>query len=301
MRSAQFSLGLSLALLAVVGCTKQDSSGSLEDLVSSTGEPKAFRTSCNTVFKGKEENPIDAGDAKRAVATVVGPNLISLATKNGPLLVKLHGLDVPKDTAAKAAAEAWLGTLVSEGDVYFYPAEPDCTAILDDGTEGAVGAVFSGKGRSFAETLLKKGLGNPTTDVCQGKLISSCYNALNEQVTPTPTPVAASASGVGSAAGFMLWKPISASTGKLAVHSLPYGTNVVVDGETGRNQGGGNGYGSLARFKKAGCSYGKNVKLQLELSDGSNYMFGTKDYAVIPDGCQRWLVDKNGKASINKK
>lgn len=299
--SAISSLCISACIVFVAGCTKPDSgSDSSGTPDTSNAAIKSFRTSCNTIFKGQEENPISAKDAKKVQVTVVGPNLLSMKQKKGTQLIKLHGLDVPYQTETQTKAEALLKTLSAEGDAYFYPAEPDCTVTLDDGTEGAVGALFSAKGKSFSETLLKNGLGQPTSDVCGGSKISSCYRALAEEAAPTPTPYP-QVQGPAQAAGFMLWKPVAASDGRLAIHSVPYGSTVVVEGEQGRNQGAGNGYGSLARFKKPGCSYGRSVRVELLLSDGTNYMFGDNDFAVVPDGCRRWLIDKNGNAKADSK
>lgn len=287
--------------LVAVGCTKPDSG---EDDTDSPEKPtvtlSSFRTSCGTIFKGQEENPISAKDGKRGTATVVGPNLLSMSGKKGSQLIKLHGLDVPYSKETREKAEAWLNSLVAEGEVYFYQAEPDCTVTLDDGTEGAVGALFSAKGKSFSESLLKKGFGQPTTDVCLGSRLASCYRALAEEAAPTPTPYP-EFQGPSRAAGFILWKPVSDSDGRLAVHSVPYGTTVVVEGQKGRNQGAGNGYGSLARFSKPGCGYGQSVRLELVLSDGTNHMFGDNDFAVIPDGCKRWLIDQNGNVKADSK
>jgi len=295
---ASWRLVLALAVASISGCTKPDSG---EEDLPDVGNLKQFRTSCGTIFEGEEENPIEVKGATRAAATVAGPNLLSLALKRGPMLVKLHGVEAPEDSQARSAAQEWMRSLVAEGEVYFYIAEPDCTAVLDDGTQGAVGAVFSAKGRSFSEGLLKKGLGVPRTDVCQGSKLASCYRALVEQAA-TPTPVATPVpNGPATARGFILWKPVSDKDGRLAVHSEPYGTRVIVKGETGRNEGGGNGYGSLARFRSSGCGYGRNVRLELVLSDGSKHKFGNQEFATIPDGCQRWTVDPKGKAAINIK
>lgn len=306
-RSALLFVCISSSLLFGIGCTKEDSGESSSPSKSDTPAPSqsqsSFRTSCGTVFEGQQENPIDAKPGKRGSVSVLGPNLVSISLKKGSQLVKIHGLDVPFQSATQARAEAILNELAAEGDAYFYPAEPDCSATLDDGRQGMIGALFSANGKSFAETLLKKGLGQPTTDVCRGSLIASCYRALAEDAAPvaTPTPEVPIPQGPSKPAGFILWKPVSDVNGRLAVHSAPYGTTVVVRGERGRNAGGGNGYGSLARFSKAGCGYGKNVRVELLLSDGSNFMFGDKDYAVIPDGCKRWTIDQKGKAAINKK
>jgi hypothetical protein len=37
------------------------------------------------------------------------------------------------------------------------------------------------------------------------------------------------------------------------------------------------------------------------MNDGSNFMFGDQPFAVIPDGCSRWVIDTKGKAKPNKK
>jgi hypothetical protein len=217
-------------------------------------------------------------------------------------LIKLHGIDVPALGSQRAVAEQVIASLSLQGDGYFYAAEPDCSINLEDGTQGIVGHLFSANGKSFAEELIKKNAAVVTTDVCQGFKVSPCYRALAEQsIPPTPTIEIPDYEGPAQAKGFILWKPVSDSDGRLAVHSVPYGTSVRVEGETGRNQGGGNGYGSLARFRKAGCSYGKNVKLELILSGGEKHTFKDKTFAIIPDGCQRWLISSNGTAKPDKK
>lgn len=307
-RSAMILLLISSSIVALAsGCTKEDSGGDDTDNSNSTNNsvaaPTNLRTSCGTVFEGQLVNPAKPKEAKRGSLRYVGPNLVAIKTKKGEQLVKLHGLDVPTSEQQKAGAEKLLTKLSAEGDGYFYIAEPDCTVILDDGTEGAVGHLFSAKGKSFSEQLIKSGNAQVASDVCQGSLISSCYRALEEESAP-PTPTAAPEpdfSGPANAKGFILWKPVSDSNGKLAVHSVPYGSSIRVAGETGRNQGGGNGYGSLARFSKAGCSYGKNVKLELILGDGTTFDFGSKGYATIPDGCKRYLIDKKGVAKLDNK
>jgi hypothetical protein len=308
-RSALFSVILAGSVLLAAGCTKEDSGedaggdGNSGNPGSSNVTLDEFRTSCGTVFKGRLENPVSADDARRGTVRVVGPNLIAMKNKRGEELIKLHGIDVPFSSEKRSQAEALLESLSGEGEVYFYPAEPDCTVTLEDGTEGIVGHVFSAKGKSFAETLLKRGFGETSTDVCGGTLVSSCYRALEEEGQPTPTPTPEPEfEGPSTPAGFILWKPVSDSDGRLAVHSVPFGTSVIVEGERGRNFGPGNGYGSLARFRKSGCGYGRNVRIKLISSNGTAFVFKNgEDSAVIPDGCQRWVVGTDGKAKPNKK
>ncbi len=297
----------SCTLLFAVGCTKEDSGENSPG--SGQGEPQgseitvsSFRTSCGTVYKGELANPVEADDGERREVRVVGPNVLAMKMKRGEQFIKLHGLDVPYLPAKREAALELLSSLSAEGEVYFYPAEPECTVPMEEGSEAVVGHVFSAKGKSFAEQLIKSGNAQTSTDVCQGSLVSSCYRALEEEAEPieTPTPEP-EYEGPSVAPGFLLWKPVSDSDGRLAVHTVPYGTSVRVESELGRNQGPGNGFGSLARFRRAGCGYGRRVKLTLILSDGTKHMFGDKPFAIIPDGCKRWLVDPKGVAKPNKK
>lgn len=296
------------SLLLLVGCTKEDSpdsggsSGSNGSSGNSTPSQPTLRTSCGTVFKGELVNPPNPKDASRGSLTYIGPNLVLMKTKKREQLIKLHAIDVPATGSQRAVAQEVISSLSLKGDGYFYPAEPDCSINLDDGTQGIVGHLFSADGKSFAEELIKKNASVVTTDVCQGFKVSPCYRALAEQsVPPTPTIAIPEYEGPSTPAGFILWKPVSDSDGRLAVHSVPYGTSVRVEGETGRNQGAGNGYGSLARFRKPGCGYGKNVKVELILSGGEKHTFKDKTFAVIPDGCLRWVISSNGTAKRDNK
>lgn len=81
----------------------------------------------------------------------------------------------------------------------------------------------------------------------------------------------------GFPVGF-LWKPISDSTGKLAIH-LPVGSAgpISVNGETGAYGGYGNGNRYLGRFSKPGSAYGMNVPVSYPGLSG-----------IIPDGSKRW-------------
>lgn len=294
-------------LVLTTGCTKEDSGRDDANEPTTTSisasAPTNLRTSCGTVFNGELINPVKPKEAKRGAIRYVGPNLVAMKTKKGEQLIKLHGLDAPASEEKRTGAKELLTKLSAEGEGYFFIAEPDCIVMLDDGTEGAVGHVFSAKGKSFAEQLIKSSDAEVASDVCQGSLISSCYRALEEEsAPPTPTSIPEpDYSGPANAKGFILWKPLSDNDGRLAVHSVPYGASVRVAGETGRDQGPGNGYGSLARFKRAGCNYGKKVKLELLLSDGTTFQFGAKPYATIPDGCKRYLINKNGVATPDKK
>ena len=297
-------LAISISSTLLVGCTQEDNGDSQSDAPESgsgeSSEIRSLRTSCGTVFNGEVINPANPGDAKRGSVRVLGANLLGFKTKRGEQLIKLHGVDSPSDPDRVGRAEEVLSELSAEGDAYFFLAEPECVIESQNGNEGAIGHLFSAKGKSFGEQVIRSGAAETSLDACRGSLISSCYRALEEEAAPTPTPYPEFL-GPPTAKGFILWKPVSDSDGRLAIHSVPYGTSVRVESEMGRNQGPGNGYGSLARFRKSGCSYGSRVKIQLILSDGTKHMFGKNDYAVVPNGCSRWLIAPNGVAKPDSK
>jgi hypothetical protein len=299
------NLLIPLALICqLCGCTEgssgnsDSSSGDAPDTEESSA---GFRTECGTVQGAQVYNPVEPSDGDRAQARVLGPNLVAIKRKRLEEFVKLHGLDVPGSIEQRNGAEALLERLSAEGDVYFYHTNKTCVTDLDDGTVGLIGQLFSASGKSFSEELIKAGFADVGTDICNGELIGPCYRALlEESITPTPTPEP-EFEGPSTPAGFILWKPVSDSDGRLAIHSVPYGTTVIVNGETGANRGPGNGYGSLARFRKNGCGYGRKPRVELIMSDGTKFMFGDKEFATVPDGCQRWVIDPKGNAKPNKK
>ncbi len=299
------SILCSTNLLFAAGCTKEDSGDSSDSSSSgsstATTTASSFRTTCGSVYEGRYTNPISRKEGTQAQLRYVGPNLLSMKTKKGEKLVKIHGLGVPIESTKVQGARSVLTSLMAEGEGYVYMAEPDCSTVLEDGQEGIVAHVFSATGRSIAETLLKRGYAQPELDVCQGSLVSSCYRTLAEESAPTPVPTpSVPVFGAGGDVGDFLWKPISDSDGRLAIHTAPWGTSVRVNGETGRNQGGGNGFGSLARFRRPGCSYGRNVKVVVTDSAGSPLLYNNQPYITIPDGCKRYRF-KNGKLSSEVK
>jgi hypothetical protein len=262
--------------LLLIGCTKEDSGDGGAENGTTSG---SFRTSCGTVSNGDLQNPVDPSDGIKGQIRYIGPNLVSLTLATGEQLIKLHGLDTPYQEWQKSGAETLIQSLISEGEGYFFAAGSDCPAILNDGGRGVLGQVFSATGKSFSESLIKRGYANPSYDSCGGDLISSCYSALEEE---TSNEIA------GDLEAF-LWKPVSDSNGKLAIHTSPYDTVVIVNGEQGANQGAGNGYGSLARFGKPGCAYGA-ATVRVVNEKGAAYLFNGKPEIKIPDGCSRWKM-----------
>ncbi len=280
---------IALSIVNVFGlaaCTK-DSTDSNSSTSTTTGE---LRTDCGTVFNGKIANPPKTSKAQVGPVRFIGANLVSMKLRDGEQLIKLHGLGVPYEDYKSSGAKTVINDLASEGDALFYIATEDCAVTLSDGGKGVIGQVFSAKGKSFSETLIKKGYAQVSSDSCQGSLISQCYSDLQDQTAQT----------IAGELTEFLWKPASDSNGKLAVHTGPYDTNVIVNGETGSNQGGGNGFGSLARFSKPGCSYGANVRVQVLSQTGAAYFYKGQPFITIPNGCQRYAI-KGGTLAPDSK
>ena len=275
-----------LNVLSLTGCTKESDDNN-SSAPATAGE---LSTDCGTVFNGQLTNPPKASKAQVGPVRFIGANLVSMKLKDGEQLIKLHGLGAPYEDYKTSGARTVINELAAEGDALFFIATPDCSVTLNDGGTGVIGHVFSAKGKSFSETLIKKGYAQVSSDTCQGSLISACYSALEDQTSQT----------IAGELTEFLWKPASDSTGKLAVHSGPYGATVIVNGETGTNQGGGNGFGSLARFNKPGCAYGANVKVKVVNESGAAYLYQGQPFVTIPNGCQRYKI-KGGTLAPDKK
>jgi hypothetical protein len=283
----KFLLSIStLACLALLsGCTQPG-----EDTGTAPGKggkdgPKlsgAFATNCGTVINGKLKNPASASDGFKSAIKVLGANLVSVTLPTGPLLVKLHALGAPGSSKAASAMSA-LEALAAAEDGIFIPADTECNASLGSNSQGAFGQVFTASGKSYSEILIERGLSEVSSDTCGGELIASCYRGLEDEASKK----------IAGEIGRLLWKPVSDSTSKLAVHTGPSGVTVKVSGEEGMRQGGGNGYGDLARFSKPGCGYGANVQVQVFNSEGAAYTFNGSTTITIPNGCQRYCIEGN--------
>lgn len=278
MKSSAYKLALILAITCTAACTQpgeenQKSAGGGGAAIPSG----AFSTNCGTVVNGKLRNPPSPSDGFKSPVKVLGPNLLSINLPTGPLMVKLHNLGAPSNNAKASAAMRTLEDLATGEEGIFIPADSECSSALGSKTSGALGQVFTASGRSYSEALIARGQSQVSTDPCGGSLLKTCYEALEEDT----------AEKVAGEIGKLLWKPVSDSTGKLAVHSAPYGASVKVNGELGVDQGAGNGYGSLARFSKPGCAYGNNVQVQVFNSKGAAYTFNGATTITIPSGCSR--------------
>jgi len=281
------SLSLVLSLIVTAGCVKKEEEYSNSgETTPSQSATKPFETDCGTVIDASLKNPVDPKRGVRGRVTVAGPNLLVMSpTTGGPILIKFHALGVPYNQAIQNGAKRTLQELAKE-EAVFFPASKLCTTTIETST-GMIGQVFTASGKSYSETLINQGYGRVEGDGCDASLISSCYSALQEE---------AARNFAGEVEAF-LWKPISDSNGKLAIHSTPADTVVTVNGETGQDFGGGNGYANLTRFSKPGCSYGKNVTVKLTNSSGAPYRVNGQTTITIPDGCQRYCL-KNGALAL---
>lgn len=287
------TLLLTTLLLIASSCTKPGEDSGSDPSPGGNGGAKAsgaFATNCGTVVGGKVKNPASGDDGFRSPIKVLGPNLLSVTLPTGPLMVKLHGLGSPGNNSKAEAARSALEGLAAAEEGIFIPADSECTASLGNGNQGAFGQVFTASGKSYSEILIERGLSQVSSDPCGGDLISSCYRDLEEETSKK----------IAGEIGRLLWKPISDSTGKLAVHTGPANATVRVSSEEGLRQGGGNGYGDLSRFSKPGCSYGANVKLQVFNSEGAAYTFNGSTTITIPNGCQRYCLEGSSLVACTK-
>jgi len=260
------------------GCTKDQSGSSSSS--SSTTSSTSFQTDCGTVINNKLKNPVKPQDGTKGTVTVAGPNLLMMTTTDSKkFLIKLQSIGVPYGDAEQTGAMNLLKDL-AQGDAYFFSAASNCSAQVASGATGFLGQVFTANGKSYSESLLNAAYARVDSDPCGGDLLTSCYNAIEDTATSQTA---------GELEAF-LWKPVSDSNGKLAIHSSPSDTLVVIGGETGKVQGGGNGYAQLARFSKPGCGYGSNVRVQVTNSDGVPYRINGKDYLTVPNGCGRYCL-----------
>jgi len=281
IRSRIHSLLLASTLAFSVGCTKDSSDDG------TSNEDGSFKTSCGTVYKGSLENPIDKGDAKKGTVTVLGSNLLLFKSSSQTNLVKLQNIGAQGQEAKAKASMNKLSSLAAQGEVYYYQATKDCEAEVESGASGQIGQIFSANGANFSETLINAGLAKLDTDQCDGSLLSSCYNALEDQAQQT----------IAAELTQFLWKPVSDSNGKLAVHVGPYDTKVFVNGIEGSMQGSGNGYGDLARFPQPGCAYGAATVKVVDAKTGAAYTFNGSDTINIPNGCNRYCI-KEGSLQV---
>lgn len=243
---------------------------------------KEFDLACGVVSGGQEvRDPVTSDEGIPVyVRDVLSANLVVVEVTNddgtrGEILVRLHGVKDSPATKRNAAINR-LNSL-SGGQAYLYKAADSCDITVAGGGSGIAGALVNNAGVSFAEDIIRAGLADPeTADVCGGELIGACLASIAGSTPQT----------AGELDSF-LWKPTSDSNGNLAIHTGPYNTDVYVNGEKGVNQGAGNGYGSLARFSKPGCSY-PSPRIQVyNGSSGLPYSVNGRTTLTVSSPCSR--------------
>lgn len=263
-----------LSLITVItGCT----ASTTEDESGAGGSGEAT-SNCGVVINGEIYKTVDLEDGIPVYVRYdgLGSNQVIVELSDGSLqLVKLPGVGEVEPTRQDAARSA-LSSLAGQGN-YFYPAGDDCTVAVSGGGLGTVGQIITRSGQSFSEALVQRGLAPIVSDEpCGSAEYAQCLAALGDS-----NPVTA-----GDLDAF-LWKPVSDSNGKLAIHTGPYDTIVIVNGEVGENAGSGNGYGSLARFSKPGCGY-PNPQIQvIDNQSGLRYEVSGATTFTVPNPCGR--------------
>ena len=261
-------------LVILSGCPKTTVEDTNNGDVSGDGT-----TDCGVVVDGKLENPVSLADGIPVqVDEITGPDQLSYIVVNDidreKKLLKLQGLGAAQPTFRTQAIDYLRSS--TYGTLYLYLAKDSCTTVVDGGGKADVGTLVDSTGKSINEIMARTGLVNvDASSVCNTELINGCYAGLKDSDPITEGDI-----------GSFLWKPASDNDGRLAVHTGPYGTTVIVNGEVGQNSGGGNGYGSLARFSKSGCAYG-NPQIRVLSANGLPYTVGGKATFTVANPCGR--------------
>jgi hypothetical protein len=276
-----FRLLLCLSIFCFIpACTKSSSDadgGSDEDDIIRSNE---FRSDCGTVVEGVLANPVSTDNGRFGSVRAVAANLLIMSSGGGDQLIKLQGIGEPKFSFQKQGAIDLLNSLVS-GGAYFFPAGTTCSVSTSGGGQGVAGQVFTSSGVNVGERLLREGLAVVTrNDNCRGSLLDSCYTALADSAGGT----------IGGVVSQFLWKPNSDSDGNLVITFSPAAESVVVQGESLRSVGAGNGRASTFRASRPGCSYGNNVTVFITDSDGNRIVAPGGNNVVVPTGCARFEI-----------
>jgi hypothetical protein len=271
MRTTIWSLCLSFSLMACSSGGGGDSSSG------DAGDPTELTTSCGVLVEQQLQSTVSTSEGiPVAVKKIFGNNQVAIQLPDGGLqLVKLSGIGTIENSRWEAVKDT-LGSL-SRQQVYWFPAGRTCDVVIGGKPQAVVGQLVTANDQSFSEEIVKRSLGPITaSEPCSNPQYVSCLQAVAETERVSAGPLTS-----------FLWKPVSDSTGNLAVHSGPSNASVVVNGETGTNQGAGNGYGSLARFSRPGCGY-PNAQVQvIDDATGLPYDLNGRTTLTIPDPCGR--------------
>jgi hypothetical protein len=241
----------------------------------------SYRTDCGVVQNAALKNPVNADDGiVVTIDQIVSEHvLIASPSTGGKILVKLQGLASESSLFESVTAKNTLQRAAKSAVVF--PAADGCSTVVEGGGNAMVASVIeASSGKSLAEKVLLAGGGDvASADTCGGGLLTSCFQALEEDGEASNPPVGATVTN-------FLWKPVSESTGTVAVLLSPKAT-VVVNGETFRDTGSSNGRATTARGSKPGCAYG-SPSIQAFDTLGRSLVFpgGVTTY-VISNGCDR--------------
>ncbi len=275
MRHSLVSLCISLCIpLCLTSCS---SGGSGDSGIGDVGDPSELTTSCGVLVDQELESTVSTSQGiPVAVSKVFGNNEVSIQLPNGGLqLVRLSAIGTI-DNSRWEAVQNTLGALARQ-QVFWFPAGERCDVVIGGAAQSVVGQLVTADDQSFSEELVKRGLAPITSrEPCSNPQYVSCLKAVAETEKISAGPLTS-----------FLWKPASDSTGKLAVHSGPANASVIVNGELGLNQGPGNGYGSLARFTRAGCGYPNPQVQVIDTATNLPYDLNGSTTFTIPDPCTR--------------
>lgn len=272
-------------LISIAACTKSGGSdsddGGGNPLPGPVPRPSAgsgeFTTDCGVVLNGQLRNPVAFEEGEQVtISSIVSHNTVIVRRPAGQQLVRVQGVADELEGYKSAGAKQFLQSLGST--VYlFNPAAGGCNINVNGG-QGILATLVTRGGGSFGEELVGKGYAAARgTDFCGGEFIAACMKALEEDAgDPFPKEEVHD----------FLWKPVADKDGKLVVLVGPYGVTIRVNGETGNDSGPGNGYGTQARFSKAGCAYG-SARVTVTGSDGRPYLIKGQESFTISNGCER--------------
>lgn len=283
-------------IVGLLGCTKGGSDGQSElssgdssSVGSLSCEGGELCSVCGSWVDNLLINNIDPATAELVNVEAIDADLVSITRLTGleagnKTLVKLQGLTA--DGVSVVKRERARDTIDENGfNALFVDGGSNCSIVLPDGGKGVVGQIFTSSGTNLGELLIQKGFALPdAADSCGGQALAGCLSGLEVEEEFSNSVVTK-----------FLWKPISESDGRLAIHSSPFNTTVRVTGalsETRPSVGPGNGFGSLSRFSKPGCSYGNSVKVEffdnmerrIKINNGDNFI-------TVPSGCSRFEQD----------
>jgi hypothetical protein len=272
---------------ALAACQKpvEDNGGSAPGPDPRTGE---VTTDCGIVTNGRLSNPVNLDDGQAVrVTQVLSNNLVLIQDIGGTTtqLVKLQGVASSTSTSGRQMIQG-----LTSPDATFFKATSDCNVPLDGGGNGTIGQLISGSGKSVSEQLIKSGYATvDANDACSGNLLGACFSALTDNGGPDPDPTDPPTDSIGEIEQF-LWKPLSDTKGPIAVVLERHcNTTIRVNGESFSNSGGGNGRCTTGSGRKAGCAYGKNVRVEvIDNQTGKHYTHNGQPFITVPDGCSRF-------------